>query len=123
MRIANDQLLSSPVDLSSNYNSVAIWLGHADSYAIQLVFSGASIEGDFKLQVSNDPGQPSRATELTRDDIENWTDLPSSTQSITEGGNHMWGAGCAPYRWVRIVWIYTTGAGSLDSVRFNTKGV
>ena len=122
MKIANDEILPAPVDLSGSFSSNAILIAHASYYAIQLLFTGTP-QGTFKLQASNDIGQAQRGTEVDRGNlITNWTDITGSPQAITEAGNHMWAVECAPYRWVRVVWTPTGGSGSLTSLRANTKG-
>ena len=122
MRIANDEILTSPGDLSTDFQSTAIWIGHAHMYSIQLLFTG-SINGDFKLQASNDPGKPNNVTELTRDNIQNWTEVADSTQRVMSAGDHLYSIEASPYRWVRVVFERTSGSGSLTSIRFNSKGV
>ena len=59
MRIANNTLIDTPVDLSAPWESGAIYLGHIAMYSVQLVFTGTTIDGDFKLQGSNDEGDVS----------------------------------------------------------------
>ena len=122
MRVANDEILSAPVDLSSNFSSNAIFLGHVDRYAIQLLFTG-SPTGTFKLQASNDIGEAQKTTEAGRGLlVTTWTDIVGSDQAISAAGNHMWCSSVAPYRWVRVVWTNSAGSGSLTSIRLNTKG-
>lgn len=123
MRIANDDILSSPADLSSSFESNAIYLGHAKFAAIQLVFTGTP-QGSFKLQASNDKGGVQKSTEAGRGDrVQNWTDVSGSMQNITESGNHMWAFELTPFRWVRVVWTPTGGSGTLIKLQVNTKGV
>lgn len=122
MKIANDEILAAPASLGTDFSSNAIFLGHVDRYAIQLIFTG-SPNGSFKLQASNDIGEAQKNTEAGRGStIVNWTDISGSTQNVNSAGDHMWSAEIAPYRWVRVVWERTAGTGSLESIRLNTKG-
>ncbi len=122
MRIANDEILDSSEDLSLNFETLGIWLGYVQNYAIQLIFDG-SPNGTFTLEASNDQGQPNSGTEILRADITNWTHVTDSDQSVNSSGNHMWVVENVGYRWVRVKWEASGGStGNLTSVRFNTKG-
>jgi hypothetical protein len=122
MRIGNDSL-NIGTNLAVNQTSDPVYLGHIANYSIQLVFTGTP-GGNFKLQCSNDMGNPSASKESDRDfQIENWTDVADSAQTISAAGNHTWDVQNAGYRWVRVVWTQTSGSGTLTSARFNVKGI
>lgn len=123
MREANDELTLSGTNMNTNITSDPIWLGHVVNYSIQLVFTGTP-NGSFKLQCSNDEGRPEAASEDDRDfKITNWTDITDSAQAVTAAGDHTYDVQNAGYRWVRVVWTFSSGSGTLSSARFNTKGV
>lgn len=123
MRIANDLITLDSTDLSANITSEPIWLAHICNYSIQLVFAGAP-QGEFKLQLSNDFGNAQAAQEDNRDfQITHWTDITGSEQAILAAGNHTWQVQNAGYRWVRVIWTFSSGTGTLSSARFNVKGV
>ena len=117
MRISNDTIISGPVDLSANWTSEPIWLGHISAYSIQLFFSGTP-NGAFRLQCSNDKEQNVE----TAVGVTHWTTVAGSSQVIDEAGDHTWTVREAGYRWVRVQWISGLGAGSLDVAKFNAKG-
>lgn len=117
MRVSNDTLLSEPVDLSADWNSPPIWLGHIAGYSIQLVFSGTP-SGAFRLQVSNDK----ETSVESAAGVTNWTTMTGSTQLITEAGDHTWSIADSSYRWARVQWLAGVGTGSLDGAQFNAKG-
>lgn len=127
MRVKNENMLndSGAIDLSSSWDSNAIWLGHISCYAIQLVFSGTP-DGTFKLQASNDQGNPPTAGSGEQEHgVDNWTDITDSSQAVSMAGNHMWDVQNAGYNWVRVVWT-ANGTGtspSLDTARAYVKGV
>ncbi len=123
MRIANENLISAPVDMSADFTLRPLWLGHICNYAIQLVFTGSPV-GTFKLQASDDPGQPDGASNSNQAiGVSNWTDVMDSSQGIAAAGNHMWTVQNAGYTWVRVVYTAASGSGSLTSARGNVKGV
>jgi hypothetical protein len=124
MRIANINLLEDDgaVDLSADWESEPIWLGHIIDYAVQLVFTDTP-NGTFKLQASNDPGECVNPTKSTQDaKVENWTDVAGSEQAVSANGDILWTVQNAGYQWVRVVWTNSSGNGSLDSARANVKG-
>lgn len=128
MRVKNEDLLeldnaAVSGDMSSSFNLKAVWLGHIANYAIQLVFTG-SPQGNFKLQASNDVGNPTAQTEAERQAaIVNWTDIDDSAQTISAAGNHMWTVQNAGYNWVRVVWTQTGGSGTLTNAKCYVKGI
>lgn len=123
MRIGNEDFIAegTQTSMATSFNSTPVWLGHICNYSIQLVFTGAPV-GTFKLQASDDYGNPSLAPTQQYQGVVNWTDITGSPQPIAAAGNHMWTVANAGYRWVRFVWT-GTGAATLTSARFNVKGV
>lgn len=130
MRIHNDNLLSvdettvsSSLAASANYKPVS--LAHAVSYSIQLVYTGTPA-GAFKLQASNDVGQPQASGEAAKyAGVSNWTDIADTSVTISAAGNTLWNVENAAYLWVRVVWT-ASGAGTtplLTSARAYTKGI
>jgi hypothetical protein len=129
MKIRNENLLeidnttSSP-DLSASLNLKPIWLGRAALAAIQIVFSGSSPTGTFKLQASCDPGNPQSQSEAQQyAGVTNWTDVANSSNAVTDSGNLLWNISDPGYQWVRVVWTRTSGTGNITVARCVTKGV
>jgi|ERR1019366_776568 hypothetical protein len=122
MRIANENLIAAPVDMTTSFSSRPIWLGHICNYAIQLVFTGSPV-GTLNLQCSNDPGLPDGGTSPQALNVVNWTDVLNSSQAISAAGNHVWDVQNAGYTWVRVNYVATSGSGSLTVARANLKGV
>jgi len=121
LRINCDSIISAPIDLSQDWASEPIWLGHVYMYSVQLEFDGDPT-GTFSLQCSNDLGRNTDTRAIMGTGVVNWTDISGSDQSITESGDHTWECSEVGYRWARIVWTNTGASGSLNSVRINTKG-
>lgn len=129
MRTKNSDLLIydnenlGPIDMSISFNLQPIWLANIAQYAIQVVFTG-SPAGNFKLQASNDTGQPNGVTEPIQDDqVVNWTDIADSAATVSAAGNVMWNVENVGYNWVRVVWTHTSGGGELTVARIMAKGV
>jgi hypothetical protein len=126
MRIGNDDITLSGTSMAVDITSDPIWLGHIANYSIQIVFTGTP-DGVFKLQLSNDEGNPSAAKEADRDfGIVNWTSIGGSSQIISAAGDLSYQVENAGYRWVRLVWEATSagsGTPTITSCRFNVKGI
>lgn len=123
MKFANDELLTASVTLDDDYNSPAILLATAEMYAVQLVFTGTP-NGAFKLQASNDFGDPANPVESARaSGVTNWTDLSGTSTNVSAAGSLMFTVDKAPYRWVRVVFTHSSSTGSLTSIRFNSKSI
>ena len=122
MRIQNEDLTLSGTDMTSNITSDPIWLGHIAHFSIQVVFTGSTPNGTFKLQASNDKG--ANDYRIASASVTNWTDISGSSQGITAAGDHMWNVQNCGYRWVRVVWTDSSStAGTITVARFNVKGV
>lgn len=101
--------------------STPVLLRHIDNYAIQIVTTGATVTGAFKLQASNsdpaipDAGIPS-ASEM------NWTDIDGSSVTFTAAGSFIWNAQGVGYQWVRVVWTESGTAAGAVTGRIHVKG-
>lgn len=123
MRVKNESLISGATSLVSNWQSLALWLGHVSQYSIQLAFS-AGTSGTFYLQVSDDEGNIAAQTQSNQDArITHWTTLVGTEQDVAEGGTHVWDIEAAGHNWVRACFTADTSTGTLTSARCYTKGV
>lgn len=122
MKIANIPLITIPVDMSSDFELMPIYLGNTVNYSIQLVFTGSPV-GTFKLQCSDDPGNPTLPGKQPQSDtVVHWTDITDSIQAITEAGNHAWNVQNVGYLWVKVAYVRTSGTGALEVARMTIKG-
>jgi hypothetical protein len=123
MRIFNEDLTFDSTNLASSVTSEPIFLGHIPDYSIQIFFTGTH-GGNFKLQVSNDKGNPQAALEVNVDyEITHWTDVADSAFTVAAAGDVFWDVQNSGARWVRVVWTQTSGSGTITSAKANGKGV
>jgi hypothetical protein len=124
MRVANDSLLNEgeTIALASSWESKAINLASIMNYSIQLKWTGTPV-GQYKLQCSNDPNDSNRGDNYWASKVATWTDIEGSEQLVNMDGNHTWQVRSAGYMWVRVVWLPTSGSGTLTSARFTAKGL
>lgn len=127
MRVANIDLINgTPVALNANRNLDKILVSNILYASIQLVVS-ATVNGTFKLQVSNDSAEnqlygQSSSTQLTPT---NWDDYPNSSISSTDAGVITWNIADIGFTWLRVVFTDASGAsstGSITSARASLKG-
>jgi hypothetical protein len=105
--------------MTGDISSSAFWVPHLDNFAIQAVWTGTPT-GTLKLQCSCDKGSGNVSEE--RGAPTNWTDIVGSSQSTAgAAGSNVWNVQNAGYRWVRVVFTFGSGTGSL-SVTANGKG-
>jgi hypothetical protein len=109
MRYQNEQILKS-VSNTGTVVSARIDASYLTMATVQATFTDAAAAGTLKLQGSNDvvPGtiQPT-----------NWSDIPSTTATVTAGGTACTPPTTAPfcYRWIRVVFVSSAGAGTLSA--------
>lgn len=104
--------------LAATFKSAAIYLEQDMVVSIQAIWSGAPV-GNFSLQTSCNPAQPLEGANIPESD---WTDYTgSSTAAGGAAGNVTWRVATLGDRWMRVVYTFTSGTGSVDA-RFNAKG-
>jgi len=125
VRIAQGDLVLSSTSLAANVTSDPIYLGHICNYGIQIFFTGTP-DGNFKLQLSNDMGNPQAADRVNEDyQVTHWTDIAGSTAAVAAAGDLAYNIENAGYRWVRVVWGADSAGTTpvITSARFNLKGI
>ena len=84
-------------------DSAAYDLGDLLSGSIEVDFTGTDIVGTLTLECRNTTAAA-------------WKTVASSSQAITASADHIWVlTGSAGYRYVRVHWDWTSGAGSITS--------
>ena len=119
MRFAPVRLLTNG-DMSGNLTSSGVNLNQVFMFSIQAVFTGAPV-GSLKLQISNDDVPVGAAGQDPAVNVANWVDYTGSASAVASAGNFMWIVSEGGYQWVRVVYTFTSGTGSLNIV-YNGKG-
>ena len=104
----NDKLLINNVRMNASITSSAFDLVHKYVYCIQAVWTGAGVDGTFKLQASNDNS--------------NWEDIASSATVAAGAGSYMWNVNAVGYRYVKVVFTKAGASDGYVSVTINVKG-
>ncbi len=94
-----NQALSASVDFNGPTVAKEAQIGF---YAEAVVTASSSLVGAFKLQ--------SCATTAG-----NWVDVTSSSQSVSGNGTVSWNVSGAYYKFWRIVYVHTSGTGTLNA--------
>lgn len=114
-------LTAGPQAMTGNITSDAIYIGQSMGCCIQAVFTGSPV-GSFKLQISQDQGPNETIISATQAPVVNWSDYTGSATNINGGGNFSWDVTITNSRWIRLVYTFTSGTGTLQSVQCNVKG-
>lgn len=113
--------------MNATINSAPLQLWNVVIYSIQIFFTGTP-GGNFKLQASNDPAAQAISTGNFTSVITvptNWSDVVSSTFTVSAAGNVMWTVADPGYNWVRVVYTDTSSGSStaiITSSTANGKG-
>jgi hypothetical protein len=116
MRTINDTLIDSPLTISGNWESEALFVGRTSAYSIQIGFTGGTAV--VKLQCSMDKGAPESSRPQDYNVI-NWTDIDESDTALNASGLGVFDVSDVGYNWIRVVIV---GDVNLESLRFNAKG-
>lgn len=120
MKIEHLQLVTTPIDLSANWESRPILLANAKAWSAQLFFTGSPI-GAFKIQVSNDTVRYQDVAEGASL-VTGWTDYSGSSASVSDAGDIHYNIRDAGYRWGKIVYTRSGGSGFLLTANAQLKG-
>lgn len=84
---------------ASSVTTSAINLSDMQNYSFQVIFTGANVVGSTKLQCSLDNV--------------NFQDIADSTNSVTSSAGIVYTVSQASYKYVRLVWTYSSGTGNI----------
>lgn len=118
MRNLNKVLIDA---VSNNGDKQSVALDTSQIYAISVAttFSDAAAAGTLKIQGSNDV--PADQVAPPAYVPTNWADIPTASASVTAGGTVVIEKFSLCYRWVRVTWTRSAGAGTFTA-RINTQG-
>jgi len=127
MKTNNEDLLvidgtRATLNMATSKTLQPIPLNQIVNFGIQIFFTG-SPTGNFKLQVSNDPGRimdPIESEQYAT--VTNWTDVANSAFTVSAAGDVYWDVQNSGAAWVRAVWTPTGGSGTITSARAVVKG-
>lgn len=105
MNNANKKIVSGQ-SMAANYTSPTIDVNQVYGLSFQAVFTGSPV-GSFKLQVSSQD-VPSTG------DVTEWSDVADSETAISAAGNVFYNVTDVFFHWVRIVYTFSSGTGSLN---------
>lgn len=100
----SNKLIES-VDMGSSFYTEGINLNQKIGFSIHSIFTGSPV-GSMYLAVSIDNS--------------NWIILDGSTQAISEAGDIFYNVDITNYSFVRMHYVFTSGAGTMDSF-FTTR--
>lgn len=107
----------SSTSLGADMNSGAIRIREHVGFMIQMIWTGASVDGVFKLQVSADSS--------STPDSGSWEDLTAPVTSLytaAGAGKVAWNVNGIMASWVRVVFTRASGTGTITSANFILKG-
>lgn len=117
-RFAQTQIVTSgDMSAAAGINSNAIDLQQGSLAAIQAVWTGATAIGTASLQISNDNvAVPAAGSANPGVNVVNWSTYTGSTTSISGAGNFLWNLNNVGYRWLRLNYTSSSGAGTLNAI-------
>lgn len=102
-------------DMSDDIESIGIDMNQIALGSIQAVFTGSPV-GTLKLQFSNDiVPVPANGADDLASAVVNWTDYSGSSQAISAAGDFAWNLTNVGYRWLRLVYVFSSGTGELNA--------
>ena len=114
MQTNNDLIFDkkfNTVNLSGSFNSEQISVANFFHFSLMLKWTGTPT-GVFKLQGSNDDST-----------VEDWEDITGSNFStLGAAGQVVFNYDTAPFRWLRVVYTFTSGTGTLIKANLTQKG-
>ena len=96
---------------TASVNGIQIDANQLINPSFHFVFSEATAAGTVKIQASNDIfNDRYQASNFT---VTNWVDIPSATATVTAGAPALISLSEVNYRWLRVVFTRSAGAGTM----------
>lgn len=112
MKFISDKILDAG-SMGADIESDEVLIDQIYGFAIQAVYTGTP-NGTLKVQASCDDVK-------TSSDVVNWIDVSGATATITAAGSVIVQVSYAFYKWFKVVFVRTSGTGSL-TITYNGKG-
>lgn len=118
MRFVPAQIITNAA-MTGNVSSIGLDINQLYLGSIQATYTG-SPTGTIKVQVSDDivavaPGADPSAN------VVHWDDYTGSSTAVAGAGSITYNLSFTGYRWVRLVYTFTSGTGTLNAT-FSGKG-
>lgn len=107
--VTNGNMTTTISAANGNSIPVNLNLNGIVGYSIQAVFTGAPV-GTIELQASDDNVSSSLSSTPT-----NWTPITASITPVTAAGTYTINYEFPRYAWVQLVYIPTSGSGTLNA--------
>lgn len=101
--------LFDAVSAASDRNSVWYDLSNERGYSIAVQFTGTDVIGTLSLDAAVGDDDPNIVSPV-------YAQITNSSTSITASSDVVYAVSDAEYRWVRIVWDYTSGTGNMTAI-------
>ena len=108
--MAQPIIIFDAVNAASDRNSIWIDLGEEASFSLGVAFTGTDVAGNLSLQACISSSDPNVVAPLVVATIED------STVAVSNSDEVMYSNQQAGYRWVRVVWDYTSGTGNMTAM-------
>lgn len=108
------------IPAASDLMSVAIPIIEDVGFSVQLFWTGSPV-GNWSIQGSCDPGHIEPGGAVTG--VTHWSTVANSTAAAGgSAGDFVQNYIGTYFRWFRVVYIHTSGTGTITSAKFNCKG-
>lgn len=118
MRVNTDTFLPS-TSAAASVTSLAYPLTQVALMCVSAQFTGGTLSGAAKLQVSNEPTTQSDPS--YQPDGATFADYTGSSQTVSGTGPLIWDVADVGFNWVRIVYTAASGTGTIVG-KITTKG-
>lgn len=101
--------LLDAVNAVTSISTVWYDLGEEKSFGLVASLTGVNVSGTFSLEASVGSDNPNT------DGSAIYATVPNSSQTVTNSDDVIYNVDGAGYRWVRLKWVYISGAGTLTA--------
>lgn len=96
--------LIATVSAVSDKTSAGFQLADLSLFSLAVIFTGSDLVGTLTLECTDDETGAA-----------NYVTVASSSTAVAASGNVTYNVNGAGYRWVRVKWVYTSGAGNITA--------